>query len=180
MEFPEVIESKTKQELIDQVRSCHLALRDFYSSIPDEYFLSDPLPDGWTIQRNIKHISSSNKFVAKWISAPSFLFKLLGKLKADPIPLKSIHATNRPGLTDYGQYPIGKKISPSAKNEIIERFILSGEIVCKAIEKRTEEEMHEFRGIVRGTNLNGLVYFILKHAMHHTNVVKLRLSNSPK
>ena len=48
----------------------------------------------------------------------------------------------------------------------------------KHISKRTDEELDNLRGLFGGMTMRTFIYFLLKHNVHHTNIVKLRVEES--
>ncbi len=176
--FPTVTYSETKQDLINQFYSIHTFLYEFYKETPLEFFNSKGYPDGWSIKRNLKHVISSNYSFGIWIGAPSFFLKLFGKIKHSHRFVDKINATNRNGITDYGKYFKSESNQQSEKDELLKQLQESCEHICKKIDKRSEQELNEFRGFFLNMSLKMFCLFVLKHNLHHSNVVNLRLKAS--
>ncbi|MCB1192702.1 MAG: DinB family protein [Leptospiraceae bacterium] len=176
--LPTVHFSENKEDLIQQVRDVHNAIVEFYRSTPDEFFTTDPIPEGWSIKRNMKHVASSNKIFSVWIGAPRFFLKLFGKPKKNPPPpVEKIIPTNRLNITDYGKYSRKRHNTPEDREKLVREILASAEKVCQAIEKRTEEELDSFRSPFGGFSLRTFCHFLIKHNLHHTGVVRTRLTS---
>ncbi len=174
-QFPTVTYSETKEELIEQFISVHDFLYEFYKETPLGYFNSKGFPDGWSIKRNLKHVISSNYSFGIWIGIPTFILKLFGKIKKAHYNIDKVHPTNRKGITDYGRYLKSEKNSQLEKDKLLSQLKESCEHICKKIDKRSEEELNELRGFFLNMNMRMFCLFVLKHNLHHSNVVNLRL-----
>lgn len=175
--FPSVQTVNNKEELILEVKRIHEFLYEFYEGIPIEYFNGNAIPEGWTPRQNLKHLISSNKYFGLWIGAPRFLLSLLGKPKEGQIPIEKISATNRKGIKDYGKYRKDPNPNPRDKEELLKKFRVKIDYLVNQIESRTEDELEKFRAPFGGMNLKTFVFFILKHNLHHSQVVQLRLNS---
>ncbi len=175
--LPTVHFSDNKEDLLKQVRYVHKEIVEFYKSTPDELFSTNPIPEGWSIKRNMKHVISSNKIFSIWIGAPRSFLKLFGKPKKATPSVDKIIPTNRLNITDYGKYSKNSPFPPGEKEKLIQGIFASAEKVCQAIEKRTDEELDSFCAPFGGVNLRTFCHFLLKHNIHHTGVVRTRLSS---
>lgn len=173
--FPSVIASKTKLELIQQVMDVNDFLFQFYKDSPNHLFLSNAVPDGWSIKRNLKHCTSSNIYFGWWIGLPPLFIKLLGKPKKDKVSIERIRATNRFGITDYGKYLPGEEVKAEEKTKLLDEFIKSRDYFIKKIESKSEIELNSLKSPFGGYSLFNFSLFTLKHNLHHSNVVNIRL-----
>lgn len=174
--FPVVKESESLEKLLTQVREIHEFLAEFYKEIPVEFFDAKAIPDGWTPKRNLEHIIISNKYFGLWIGAPGFLLKLWGKPKKNQIPIERIDATNRKAIKEYGVYrPTESPFPEEMRDKLLDQLKSSVIYLEEKISKRTEEELDTFKALFGGMSLRTFVYFILKHNLHHSQVVQLRL-----
>lgn len=176
--LPTVHYSETREDLIQQIRDIHHAIVEFYKQTPNELFSTRPIPEGWSIKGNMKHVISSNKIFSSWIGAPGWFLKIFGKPKKKPLPIEKIVPTNRLNVTDYGQYTKHSPAKPGEKEKLIEGIYASTEKLIQAIEKRTDEELDTFRSPFGGHNLRTFCHFLLKHNLHHAGVVRTRLTSS--
>lgn len=175
--LPTIYACKTKEELCKQVLDVNKSLANFYKNIPDEYFSSDAIPEGWSVRRNMKHVISTNITFAFWLGLPPFILKLRGKPKKNQPTVEQIDPTNRHGITYYGKYEKSKSFNPKQKEKLLALIESSAEKVVKQIQKRTEEELDTYAGLFGGGNLRTFCYFLLKHNVHHSNVVRQRLES---
>ena len=173
--FPSVHVSETKLELIQQIKDVNDFLYQFYKDSPNQLFFSNAIPDGWSIKRNLKHCTSSNFTFGWWIGLPPFFIKLLGKPKTVNVTIESIRATNRYGITDYGKYLPVNDFNTDEKNKLLDEFIKSKDYFIKKIESKSELELKSLRAPFGGSNLFNFSLFTLKHNLHHSNVVNIRL-----
>lgn len=176
--LPVVCACKTKEELIKQVKEVGNALVQFYKELPDELFSSPAIPDGWSIEKNMKHIVKSNNGLGLWIGLPKSVLKMRGTPNKEQPPVQELRPTNRPELFDYGQYAEPSKPNPFQKDFLLKRLRHSFEKLIPKIEHRTEEELDTLPGLFGGMSLRTFVYFLLKHSIHHTSVVRVRVANS--
>jgi len=109
------------------------------------------------------------------IGLPSFLLRLFGKPKAKQPTIEELNPTNRNGITDYGRYERSNSFNSKAKEMLLSEIEISAVKLNKQIDKRTEEELDSFRVIFGGMSLRTFIYFLLKHNLHHTGVVRKRL-----
>jgi hypothetical protein len=175
--FPKVHSSETKMELIQQVKEVNDFLYQFYKDSPDLLFESSAVPEGWSIRRNLKHCTSSNYIFGWWIGLPVFILKLLGKPKIHEISIEAIKGTNRFGITDYGKYIESDKTNPLEKQKLLEEFNKSRDYFIKKIESKSIEELNSCKAMFGGYSLRMFCLFTLKHNLHHTNVVNIRLNS---
>ena len=173
--LPTIYPCKTKEELCKQVLEVNQALVNFYKELPDDVFVGDAIPDGWSVRRNMKHVISTNNSFAIWIGLPSFLLKLRGKPKAKQPTIEQLDPTNRHGITSYGKYQKNNSANSQEKAKLLQMILSSAEKVNRQIAKRSEEELDSLSGLFGGASLRTFCYFLLKHNVHHTNVVRLRL-----
>jgi hypothetical protein len=173
--FPTVNASETKSELIQQIKDVNDFLFQFYKDSPNQLFLSNAVPDGWSIKRNLKHCTSSNITFGWWIGLPPFFIKILGKPKTDNVTMERIRATNRFGITDYGKYLTGEEVTSEEKTKLLDEFIKSKDYFIKKIESKSEMELKSLKAPFGGLNLFNFSLFTLKHNLHHSNVVNIRL-----
>ncbi|MBP7281662.1 MAG: DinB family protein [Leptospiraceae bacterium] len=176
--LPTIYECKTKEELYKQVLDVHQAIIDFYRAVPDEFFGSRAIPDGWTVRRNMKHVVSTNISFGFWVGLPSFILKLFGKPKTKQPTIEALDPTNRHGITDYGKYEKSNSANPKKKEMLLKLIESSAHKMNKHISKRTDEELDNLRGLFGGMTMRTFIYFLLKHNVHHTNIVKLRVEES--
>ncbi len=176
--LPTIYECKTKEELYKQVLDVHKAIADFYRSLPDDIFGCRAIPDGWSVRRNMKHVISTNFAFGVWVGLPSFILKIFGKPKAKQPTIEALDPTNRHGITNYGRYERTKSPNPKKKEMLLRLIEKSAHKLNKQISKRTEEELDLLKGMFGGMSMRTFIYFLLKHNVHHTHVVKLRIDNS--
>lgn len=175
--LPTIYACKTKEELGKQVLDVNKSLANFYKNIPDEYFSSDAIPEGWSVCRNMKHVISTNITFAFWLGLPPFILKLRGKPKKNQPTVEQLDPTNRHGITYYGKYEKSKSFNPKQKEKLLALIESSAEKVVKQIQKRTEEELDTYAGLFGGGNLRTFCFFLLKHNVHHSNVVRQRIES---
>lgn len=176
--LPIVHDCKTKEELIEQANSVHKAIAEFYKNIPDNLFNGEAIPDGWSVKRNMKHVVSTNVFFAKWIGLPAFILKRFPKPSEKQLNAQTMVVTNRKGITDYGKYNTSRHPHLFLKEKLLKAISASNEKLCRAINKRTEEELDSLPAPFGKMTLRVFILFILKHNVHHTNVVRLRVEQS--
>lgn len=178
--LPTVYPCKTKEELQKQVLDVHQSIADFYRSLPDDIFGCRAIPDGWSVKRNMKHVISTNFIFGVWIGLPTSILKIFGKPKAKQPTIDEIVATNRLGITNYGRYENSKSANPEKKSLLLNKIMASAEKLNKQISKHTDEELDNLPGLfgVGGTSLRTLILFLIKHNIHHTNIVKIRMEES--
>lgn len=175
--FPKVLSSETKSELIQQVKEVNDFLFQFYKDSPDLLFESSAIPEGWSIKRNLKHCTSSNYIFGWWIGLPVFILKLFGKPKNHHISIEAIKGTNRFGISDYGKYIESIQTNPIDKQKLLEEFKKSSEYFIKKIDSKSIEELNSLKAMFGGYSLRMFCLFTLKHNLHHTNVVNIRLNS---
>jgi hypothetical protein len=172
--LPNLYVCNSKSELQKQVTEVHQALVDFFDSLPNEILALKPIPDGWSIEGNMRHIAQTNRFIAMAIGMWKPLFKVFGKPSEVQPSLEDIPASNRKGITEYGTYPKGETKPCKNKEKLKLEIMQSAQKLNAAIEKRTEEELDTL-GAPFKMSLRTFVYFSLKHNLHHANIVRLRL-----
>jgi uncharacterized damage-inducible protein DinB len=173
--LPIVIECKSKDEIIQQTMDVNRAIFNFYKEVPDNLLDSPAIPDGWSIKKNMKHVISTNNGLGRiWFSLPNFLLKLWFKPRIPQINIEKIDPTNRHGITDYGRYFPGRSHFEE-KEKLLSQILTSSEALCETINKRSEEELDSLPGPFGGMSLRTFAYFIMKHNLHHTGVVRTRL-----
>lgn len=175
--FPTIYPCQTKEELYKQVTDVHKAIADFYRSLPPELFDCHAVPDGWSVKRNMKHVISTNYSFGFWVGLPAFILKLRGKPKEKQLSIDAIVPTNRSGITNYGRYEKSHPIHLHRRDKLLEMIPISAEKLNGNIAKRSEEELDTLAGIFSGMSLRTFIYFLLKHNLHHTNVVRLRIES---
>ncbi len=163
-----------RDDLIKHIDEITAAVCQIFHEIPDEYLFSAAEPDGWSIEKNMKHIASTNRLMSRWIRMPRFLLALRGKPKQG-LKIESIPATNRPNIHEYGGYPHPGTVPVGRKAELIAEIEKSAETLKKAVLKRTDEELEKYQGMFGGMNLRVFTLFTLKHGLHHAGVVKARM-----
>ncbi len=175
--LPTIYPCKTKEELCKQVLEVNQALVNFYKELPDDVFTGDAIPDGWSVRRNMKHVISTNNIFAKWFGLPTYILKLRGKPKAKQPTIEQLDPTNRHGITSYGKYQKNNSFNAQEKAKLLQLILVSAEKVIRQISKRAEEELDSLSGLFGGGSLRTFCYFLLKHNVHHTNVVRMRLED---
>jgi hypothetical protein len=178
--FPTVYPCSTKKDLMKQVTDVHKVLMEFYKSIPDDVFNSKGLPDGWSPKGNALHVIGSNNGFGLWLTIPSSVLKYFFKPRKIPHTIEELKATNRFGISNYGRYKESKPLSPEKREKIIQAILDSADKLNRRIDKHTDSDLDNLLGLYDGMSLKTLVYFLLKHNIHHTNVVRLRLEESKK
>ncbi len=174
--FPVVCECPTKAKLTQQVIDIHSFLAEYFLSIPEDLFTVEPEPEGWSIKENIQHIVTINNWSAVYIGMYRPILALFGKASVNQLKPEEIIPTNRKNVLNYGKYSY--KTKPYLKKSILcEKILSSAQKLNFAIEKRTEEELDTFVVPILKMSLRTFVYFLLKHNLHHANVVRLRLEN---
>ncbi|HMU83867.1 MAG TPA: DinB family protein [Leptospiraceae bacterium] len=163
-----------QQELLQQIDEITRAICQIFHDVPDEYLYSAANPDGWTVEKNMKHIASTNRLMSRWIKAPRFLLTLRGKPKTN-LRIEDISATNRPNIRDYGSYEKQGAVPVGRKAELIQEIETSAETLKAAVRKRSEEELGKLSGLWGGMPLGIFAQFALKHGLHHASVVKARM-----
>ena len=174
--FPVIKESDSLEKLLVQVREVHEFLYEFYRDIPSNLFEAKAIPEGWSPRRNLEHIISSNKYFGLWIGAPRFLLKLWGEPRKVQIPIEKIDPTNRKAYREYGIYePTEVSQVEENREKLLGKFKNSISYLEEKISKRTDIELDTFKAVIGGMSLRTFVYFILKHNLHHSQVVQMRL-----
>jgi uncharacterized damage-inducible protein DinB len=174
--LPAVQNSTNKEDLSRQIREVHQALVDFYSEIPDTMLDSEAIPDGWTVKRNMKHIISTNMGFAFWIGLPAFILRLFPKPYPNQPTVEEIFVSNRKGNFDYGKYAKPGRPHPRHKEQLLKAILFSSEKLQKSLAKRTEEELDTLPSIFGKMTIRTFLLFTIKHNIHHTNIVRFRLS----
>ncbi|HNE23054.1 MAG TPA: hypothetical protein PLG78_07795, partial [Leptospiraceae bacterium] len=54
-----------QQELLQQIDEITRAICQIFHDVPDEYLYSAANPDGWTVEKNMKHIASTNRLMSR-------------------------------------------------------------------------------------------------------------------
>ncbi|MCX7999839.1 MAG: DinB family protein [Leptospiraceae bacterium] len=173
--LPEVVEVKTIQEMQKQILDIHNSLAEFYSQTPDELFQVQPIPEGWTIKKNIQHTISVNGMAHFILSLWKPIYKLFGTPKNPQPQLHQILVSNRTNINDYGYYPKEMKNYGKKKQILIKKLVSSCEKLANSLNFMTEKELEDLASPFYGMNLKNFIYFILKHNIHHANVVRIRL-----
>jgi hypothetical protein len=175
--FPVVYDVNTKEELIIQVRSVNSSLIDFYMNVPEDLLFAEAIPSGWTVARNMKHVSSTNNSFSFWIGLPNFFLKYYSKPSLKQLSAAEIVPTNRPNISNYGTYYKlkSKNSNLEEKKNLLDKIQFSNEKVINALNKRSQDELLKFASPMGGYNLQNLTLFLLKHNIHHSNVARLRL-----
>lgn len=172
--LPKVTEVYSVREMQNQILSVHNSLAEFYTASPDELFNVQPIPDGWTIRKNLQHTISVNNMAKILLNLWKPIYKILGKPKKQPT-LEQILVSNRLNVSDYGYYPKEIQKSGTDKKNLITRLLLSAEKIKDSLNSKTENELEQTCSPFYGMNLKNFIYFVLKHNIHHANVVKNRL-----
>lgn len=173
----EVHSCSTREEVLRQCDAVHEAIVRMLREMPDEYLTAPAYPEGWPAAKNIKHIARSNIYFSWYIGAPAWFLKLMGTAgKARRI--EDMPATNRPLNFDYGSYQQAGTARPGLKESLIEDLQASAEKLKAAINQRSEEELDRFKGLFGGMDLRTFALFVIKHAAHHSGVVKTRLKSA--
>lgn len=175
--LPTVQFSRTVPELETQIRETHKSLADFYRSVPLDLFNADGKPEGWSPKRNLKHVTKTNNLILIWAKLPRWFIGLWPKPK-NTDSVEKLRPTNRPGLTEYGSYTKSDPFTEEERERMIEEMLLSSENVAKSVSKWSEEDLDRLPGLFGGVSLRMFYLFLLKHNLHHTNVVRIRLKGS--
>ncbi len=173
--LPVIRFSPDKEDLLRQIDEVHNAIIEFYRETPDDLLESPASPDGWSILKNMKHVASTNRYMAAWIRLPLFILKLRGCPSKPDITVEQLRETNRPNIKNYGRYEQHGKPDDALKLKILAEISASAEKLKIAVRRRTEEELTSLSGMFGGMNLRMFVHFVLKHNVHHTNVARSRL-----
>ncbi len=177
--LPVIYLCKTKEELLKQFNEVNRSLIQFYKDIPEEFYSHKAIPDGWTVERNIKHSISTNKIFTFWMSLPKFFLKLVGKPRTQIIDLSEIDPTNRHGISSYGKYEkTDKKSNPQKKETLLKDLEIAIQKLILEVNKKSEEELDNFKGPLGGMSFRAILYFLLKHDVHHAFVVRKRLEET--
>ncbi|MCB1166974.1 MAG: DinB family protein [Leptospiraceae bacterium] len=173
--LPEIRDSNSKEELIQQCDEVSAALAAFVRSIPLEYLNSRGYPEGWTPAKNVRHVCNTVRLISRWLSAPGWVIRLAGKAPRRQPSIQSIRPTNRPAQYDYGTYKKTKPADPAQREELAQKVIQTFEGLKTSIDKRTEEEFESRKGMFGGMGLRLFTLFSIKHAVFHISVVRTRL-----
>lgn len=173
--LPTVILSSTREELLAQIDSVHFELIEFYRQVPADLMLTSADPDGWSVMKNMRHIISTNRYMAAYIGMPAFLLRFFGRPPRELPGLADMRVTNRPHVLDHGCYHAGRLCSEHRRERALAGIARSAEILKEAVRRRTEEELDRFRGPFGGMSLRLFVHFVLKHNVYHSGVVRARL-----
>lgn len=173
--LPQVHSCPTKDELLRHLDEVAHGVADVLREIPDEKLFSRGEPEGWSPAKNIKHVSNTNRLMARWIALPGFFLKLLGRPGKPTLRVEDMSATNRPGITNYGVYPPSAPVPPGKKEALIEEFLCSSEALKKAVSKRSEADLDSRKGAWGGMSLRVFALFAMKHSVHHIGVARARI-----
>lgn len=173
--LPTVVFSPTREDLLAQIDSVHEALVEFFREVPAEFLLSAGDPDGWSVAKNMGHIASTNRLMAHYIGMPTILLLLMGRPPREQPTVEDLRPTNRPHMHDYGCYHRGRSCRLPRRERALLAIANSAEALKRAVLRRTDEELDRFRGPFGGLSLRLFVHFVLKHNVHHANVVRTRL-----
>ncbi|MCB1179942.1 MAG: DinB family protein [Leptospiraceae bacterium] len=176
--LPIINDSFTKQELFNQIDRYVDEIAAFYESLPLEIFRSKNTEKGWSIEKNLKHITSSTKAFAFLLKFPKFLLKLLGKPRNPSLSVKNFDPpTDRPDAV-LGKY-VGKHgITEEERIKLIDNWKKVNIKFKAIIDKYSEEELDSINTPVSGYSLRQFVLFTLIHNVHHSNVVRKRLEDT--
>ncbi len=177
--LPILRHSRTIPDLENQIREVHRSLADFYRSVPLDLFTSDGVPEGWSAKRNLMHVTKTNFLIVIWSKLPKWVLRIWPKPN-NTDSLERLQATNRPGISEYGSYLKSEPFSEQEREKLIEKMLLSSEKVVQSLSKRTEEDMDKFTAFISGASIRMFYHFLLKHNIHHTNVVRIRLKATLK
>lgn len=173
-ELPEIHNCSTKEEMVAETDRVRDGLLTYLESLPPEDLFMRAVPEGWSIYKNFLHSAKTNRFMAKYLGAPSMVLKLKGK-PAKKADITKISPTNRK-VSNYGHYEPGRKKGTAHDVSVLKRQLTrSFENLKKSLSKRTEQELDECQGLFGGFDLRGFYLFTLKHAVHHIRVVDQRL-----
>jgi hypothetical protein len=178
MNFPVITISENKADLIKQIEDIYSFFNEFFLSIPLGYYSKNAIPEGWKIETNIKHLVTTTYLATYWLNAPNFFLKLFGVYKPKKIKIEKKMVTNRPGLDDYGKYILIEEVKFTQEN--LDNYLLklkkSKDKLILSIQNRSDEEMYKFKFPLGGLNLIGLCLLLLKHNLHHCQVVNSRFA----
>jgi len=161
--------------MIQHVDEVHKGLSEFYRTIPDEILFAPAEPDGWTVAKNIKHITSTNRLLASWAGLPRWFIRLRGKPANPQMRIEDRSATNRPNIRNYGKYPKAQPVHPGAKESLIAELLASAEKLKAKLMTRSESDLDSLAGPFGGMSLRNAILFAMKHGVHHSGVVRARL-----
>jgi hypothetical protein len=175
--LPELVYSKDKNELINQMDRIHRELAEFYRELPLNRINLPADPEGWSARKNLHHITAINRLIAGYIGLPVWLLRLRGKPPSDARKFEDIVPTNRPRISDYGTYRQGKALDPQQRDRDVSDFLESAQMLARATGGKTEEELDSLQSPFGGMTLRMLAHFALKHSLHHSSVVRFRMEN---
>ncbi len=179
--LPVVTFARTRQELIAQIDAVFEELLAFYRELPADRMLVSGEPQGWTVRKNLHHITAVIRLAARYIGLPAWLIALFGKPEPDTRKpeevLEEITVTNRPHMTDYGSYGRGKPIDEKSREKDLQALREAGQRLKEAVMKRTEEELDTLRVPFLNRSLRMLAHSVLKHSLYHTSVVRYRMES---
>lgn len=176
--LPTVRDCPTKPELLEHIREVHEGISAFVREIPPELLNGSAYPEGWTAARNVRHVAKTTRLVASWVGAPSWLMRLWGRPSKPNARASDLEPTNRPHMTDYGHYDRARAATPAELEKLIVLLDSARDRLCRAVEKKSEEELDALPAFFGGTNVRLFVLFALKHMVHHVGVARSRLEAS--
>ena len=176
--LPTVRDCDTKAALLLHIKEVHEGVRAFVRAIPLPLLNAPAYPDGWTAARNVQHSTKTTNMVSVWVALPRWLLKLFGRPKNPKARVANLRPTNRPNMTDYGRYEPADAATESDVERLIALLDAAEKKVCRAVEKRSEEELENLSGMFGGTNLRLFVLFGMRHMTHHVGVARSRLEAS--
>ena len=173
--LPEIIFSKTKDDLLQQIDHVTGKIAEFFAILPADKLLVGADPTGWPAVKNLKHITSVNNVMAFYIGLPSLILRLLGRPLHCDLAVEEMLPTNRPLVSDHGRYTTGKPIDAPALDALIQNYRKSGQKLKKSVSLKSEDELDSLKGLFGSMSLRLFAHFALKHSVHHSLVVKERI-----
>lgn len=173
--LPEVRDCPTREELCRHVDEVCEGVAALVKEVPPELMRSRAYPDGWSAEKNVQHVISNGRFVAKWIGLPAWFLRLFGSAPRPAKTAAELVATNRPGKRDYGWYEKGTPAGPEVYERLERGLRDTAAILKQSINRHSEEELDRLRGLFGGTSLRTFALFGLKHMVHHVGVARQRL-----
>lgn len=175
--LPVIVFSKNKAELVEQIDRVHRELAEFYRELPLDRMLVPADPLGWSARKNLHHIASTNRTMARYIGLPGWVLRMMGRPANASLTVEQIVPTNRPHITDHGTYRTGRTLDAKRLDRDINDLLESARMLAAAIEGKTEEQLDSLKSLFGGMTLRMFAHFVLKHSVYHSYVVRFRMEN---
>ena len=179
----DVKNSYTKEEIVSAIDSTIESIAEFYSEIPEEFFFETPT-NGWSPEKNVRHLNKSTLPIYLGMKGPKFALLLFGTNKDKSQNMEAIMNLYLSKLGQGATAGIFEPLTPGAKGskekkeKLITSLKESGMNLKKVLGSWTEEELDSYKmphPILGNITVREMVLFAIYHFFHHTYKVLERM-----